>query len=231
MRPTWLAFDADDTLWVNEPFFFQAQDRLEELLKPYADFSEEAMVDALYRVERKNLGLFGYGAKGFTLSMIESAIELSGGKVTAQDIQQILDWGKGVMGYPIELFDEVDELLPRLKQDYRMMIITKGELFNQESKIARSGLAQHFEIIEIVSEKDPETYRKILERHAIEPGEVLMIGNSIRSDILPCVEIGIQAVHIPRVVYWQHETVDSTGNAEFGVIDSLQDLPAYLNNL
>ncbi len=201
---THIAFDADDTLWGHEHVFVDAKARCLKLLAPYmkpgADLEKE-----LYVFERKNLKIFGYGVKGFTLSMIETAIELSAGSISGKEIQQIIDLGKEMLEHDIELLPHVTKALSAFKPHFKLMLITKGELFSQESKIARSGLAAEFDIIEIVSEKDPETYLKLLNRHGIDPAGFLMLGNSLRSDVLPIVEIGGQAVHLPYEYTWHHE--------------------------
>lgn len=203
---THIAFDADDTLWGHEHVFVDAKARCLKLLAPYLKSGMD-LEQELYAFERKNLKIFGYGVKGFTLSMIETAIELSAGSVSGTEIQQIIDLGKEMLDHDIALLSHVPEALSALKPHFKLMLITKGELFAQESKIARSGLADEFEIIEIVSEKDPETYRNLLGRHGIDPAGFLMLGNSLRSDVLPIVEIGGRAVHLPFKYTWHHEAV------------------------
>lgn len=203
---THIAFDADDTLWGHEHVFVDAKKRclnlLAKYMKPGTDLEQE-----LYAFERKNLKIFGYGVKGFTLSMIETAIELSDGKVSGAEIQQIIGLGKEMLEHDIELLPHVTKALSALKPHFKLLLITKGELFAQESKIARSGLAAEFDIIEIVSEKNPETYQSLLDRHSIDPAGFLMLGNSLRSDVLPIVEIGGRAVHLPYEYTWHHEAV------------------------
>lgn len=204
---THIAFDADDTLWGHEHVFVDAKARCLKLLTPYMkpgmDLEKE-----LYAFERKNLKIFGYGVKGFTLSMIETAIELSGGSVSGQEIQEIINLGKEMLNHDIELLPHVTKAISSFKPHFKLMLITKGELFAQESKIARSGLAAEFDIIEIVSEKDPETYLKLLNRHGIDPAGFVMLGNSLRSDVLPIVEIGARAIHLPYAYTWHHEAVE-----------------------
>lgn len=223
-RPTWIAFDADDTLWVNEPFFTEAEKALEHLLEPYTGLRGKALTEALYQREKRNLSLFGYGAKGFTLSMIETAIELTDGKISGKEIQHILDEGKRVMDYPIETMDGVPEVLRILKKRFRLLVITKGDLFNQESKMARSGLANHFRHVEIVSEKEPSTYRDIMEKYELDPMEGMMVGNSIKSDILPALEVGIQAVHIQQDYGWVHESVEVDDERRWITLDDFWEL-------
>ena len=226
-----IAFDGDDTLWHNETLFSVTQEKFRALLRPYVD---EADIDAsLLATEKRNLALFGYGIKGFTLSMIETAIEVSGGRVETVEIQRLIDYGKAMLDHPVELLHGVEDIIEPLRQNYRVMLITKGDLFDQESKIARSGLADLFWKIEIVSEKDPETYRRVLDTHDIAPDSFLMVGNSVRSDILPVLEIGGRAVHIPYQVTWEHENADPLAAAQhaFRTLDSLLELPTLLRDL
>ncbi|HYD31947.1 MAG TPA: HAD family hydrolase [Azospirillaceae bacterium] len=223
-----IAFDGDDTLWHNESIFDMTQGRFRQLLLPYVPAEE---VDRLLlETERRNLRLFGYGIKGFILSMIETAVEVTGQRVSARDIQTILDFGKAMLEHPVELIDGVVEALDRLSPGYRLLLITKGDLFDQESKIARSGLAERFERIEIVSEKDPETYRRILVRHGVPAERFVMVGNSVRSDILPVLEIGGHAVHIPYHITWGHEQVEEPGDG-FRTLESAAGLPGLLEQL
>ncbi len=202
-----IAFDADDTLWVNEPIFQQTQEKLKALLAPYVNPAE--LDERLYETERKNLHLFGYGVKGFTLSMIETAVQLSGGLVDGRTIHQIIGMGKEMLEHPIELLDGVQETIEALAPFYELMIITKGDLFDQESKIARSGLAERFHRIEILSEKDEDTYQRVFRRNGLKMEQVLMVGNSLKSDILPVCRLGGKAVYIPYHTTWVHEQVAS----------------------
>jgi putative hydrolase of the HAD superfamily len=229
--PKILAFDADDTLWVNEPIFVNTQDRCKELLSQY--IQPEKMDEKLYATEMKNLRLFGYGVKGFMLSMIETAIELSEGKITGSEIQKIVDLGKDMLGHPIQLLPNVKETIEQLNGNYDLMVITKGDLFDQESKVARSGLADYFSKIEIVSEKDVPTYHAVFSRNKINVQELLMIGNSLKSDILPICELGGHAIHIPYHTTWVHEKVSShhANGFEYGELADISLLPDYLKNL
>ena len=224
---TVIAFDADDTLWPNEPYFREAEKEMVKLLEPY--YKDENLLEHLYQHEVRNLHIFGYGAKGFTLSMIESVIELSEGKVPGKEIHEIIELGKSIMTYPIQLLDGVKETLEELS-DFRLMLITKGDLFDQESKIARSGLADHFEMIEIVSEKDDETYRRVLKKYNLQAKNFWMIGNSLKSDVLPIDRIGGTAVHIPYESTWQHEQVTDEHAAEHNYfeLNSIAELPALI---
>ena len=200
-----IALDADDTLWHNEPLFQATQERFRQLLAHYHDAS---WIDArLYEAEKRNLGHFGYGIKGFVLSMVETAIELSEGRVAGSEIAEILSWGRAMTGAPVELLDGVRETVEILAPRHRLLLLTKGDLFDQESKLARSGLGEHFSAVEIVSEKDSRTYEAVMARHRVAPDRFLMVGNSLRSDVLPVLDAGAAAVHIPYAVTWAHETV------------------------
>ncbi|MCL6270029.1 HAD family hydrolase [Sansalvadorimonas sp. 2012CJ34-2] len=222
-----IAFDADDTLWPNEPYFREAEKDMMKILTPY--FRGGDLMEHLYQQEIKNLHIFGYGAKGFTLSMIESAIELSEGTIPGSEIQKIIDLGKQIMTYPIELLEGVEDTLITLRE-HRLVLITKGDLFDQESKIARSGLANHFDAVEIVSEKDDETYEKLLKRHKIKPENFWMIGNSLKSDVLPIARIGGTGVHIPYESTWQHEqvTTDAAMKETYHELSSIRELPSLI---
>jgi putative hydrolase of the HAD superfamily len=200
-----IALDADDTLWHNESIFTLTQAKFLELLASY--HSPELIERKLYEIELRNLNNFGYGIKGFTLSMIETAIELTDGQVTGAIIQQLLDLAKSMVHAPVELLDHVAEVVPWLAERYPLMLLTKGDLFDQESKLARSGLAEHFRHVEIVSDKTPTSYRGLFARYGIEPARFLMVGNSLRSDILPVTALGGRAVYIPYHLTWAHETV------------------------
>jgi putative hydrolase of the HAD superfamily len=199
-----LAFDADDTLWHNENFFAATQDRLISLLSPYAPDG----IDLKHRlddVERRNLSHFGYGVKGFTLSMVETALDVTEGRVPTALISAILELGKEMMAHPVDLLPDVAETLTILSEHYRLILVTKGDLFHQESKVARSGLADLFQSIEIVSEKDAPTYARVLRRQKVEPEQCLMVGNSVKSDILPVLALGGWAAHVPYEIDWTLE--------------------------
>lgn len=227
-----IAFDGDDTLWHNETLFSVTQARFAELLEPYGPFSD--LPERLVATEGRNLAAFGYGIKGFMLSMIETAIEVTDGAVSAAVIQGILDAGRAMRQHPVELLDGVRDVVEGLAGGHhRLMVITKGDLFDQESKLAGSGLAELFDAVEIVSEKDPATYRRILDRHAVEPGAFLMVGNSLRSDVLPVVEVGARAVHVPYEITWAHEQVEPVEGPRPGVweLDDIAGLPDLLAEL
>lgn len=226
-----IAFDADDTLWAHESIFQSAHRRYEANLAHYVP--EEELSNKLYQSELANLKIFGYGVKGFVLSMIETAIEITRGNVSASEIQQIVDLGKWMLDHPIEVLDHVEETLLSLKDEFHLMIITKGDLFDQESKIARSGLADHFDAIEIVSEKNDGTYQRILAAHGLNPEEVVMVGNSLKSDILPMRRLGCEAIHIPFHVTWAHEEVSSEhmGDISYHHLSDISLVPDFIRQL
>jgi len=226
-----IAFDADDTLWHNEPIFNMTQDRVAILLEDWAP--AEVLGERLNRIERRNLGLFGYGAKGFTLSLIETALEVSEGKIPATVIQSILDAGKSMLEHPIELLPGVLDTLEKLVGQHPLWLVTKGDLFDQESKIARSGLAERFDVIEIVSEKNVDAYRRLLDRHGVAPERFVMVGNSIKSDILPVVAIGGNAIHVPYESTWELDRVEHGGAAEEGFFEAstITEVPRILDEI
>lgn len=225
-----VAFDGDDTLWHSEGEFIATQDRLRTLVAPYVDPDE---LDArLLERERANLATFGYGVKGFVLSMIETAIEVSDGAIPAPDIGTIVDWARSMLDHPVELLPGVRETVEALHGRYQLMVITKGDLLHQESKLARSGLVELLWRVEIVSEKDPDTYRRIFDTHDIDAGHFVMIGNSVRSDILPVLEAGGRAVHVPYHTTWELEHAEPDRTAEgYWELDRLTDVPELVTRL
>jgi len=226
-----IAFDADDTLWHNESLYNMTQSRFAELLAPY--HPPEEVEQRLYETEMRNLNFYGYGVKSFTLSMIETAIELSEGRVCGKEIQEIINFARWMLNEPVQLLDGVEQTVVDMSRKYSLMVITKGDLFDQESKVARSGLADYFTHVEIVSEKTPEAYRMLLDKHAIAPEQFLMAGNSLPSDVLPIVEIGGQAVHIPYHITWQHETVvhNLTEPQDYFTLEHINQLPALIEQI
>jgi putative hydrolase of the HAD superfamily len=223
-----LAFDADDTLWHNEILFEGVQTRLRDMLATHAP---RKRIDAkLYETQIGNLKHFGYGVKGFTLSMIETAIELTDGQVTAHQIGELIEWGKQLLDQPTELLPGVADTVKQLAERCELMVITKGDLFDQESKLARSGLGSLFGAVEIVSEKNRHTYERILKGRSVQPDEFMMVGNSPRSDILPVLELGGWAVHIPYASTWGHERADIAPQKRFLQLDSISQLLTHLNN-
>ena len=226
---TFIAFDADDTLWPNQPHYDQVEARLLLILAPYTD---EATINArLYDVQRANMALFGYGAKSFMLSMIETAIQLSDGAVAGSEIQHIMDLGWALLRYPIEPLPDVVEVLTELKRrGHKLMLLTKGDLLDQESKIARSGLGDFFDYVEIVSEKDEPTYRRLFARLGATPDNFVMVGNSLKSDILPVAKLGFPAVHVPYHANWIHEYVpaEQLAGVKFKAIERLREVLDYV---
>jgi putative hydrolase of the HAD superfamily len=200
-----IGFDADDTLWHNEDHFAATEDAFAELMAPWASDAEAR--SALLAVETQNLELFGYGVKAFMLSMVETAMELSRGAIEVSDLGVLLDRGKAMLERPTELLHGVSDVLTQLADTYRLILITKGELHHQERKIESSGIANLFSAVEVVSEKDTSTYHRIIRRHTIDPTRFVMIGNSVKSDILPVLELGGFGIHIPYTFTWAHEQV------------------------
>ena len=226
-----VALDADDTLWHNEPLYTSCREQFHALLAQY--IPDGTFEDQLYQVEMRNLAHFGYGVKGFVLSMIETAIELTGGRVDTADIAKIIEWGRQMLGAPIELLDGVREAVEALATDYSIILVTKGDLLHQETKLARSGLGHLFRGIEIVSEKDPAVYRRIMGRYDIAPDRFVMVGNSLRSDVLPVIEAGGHAVYVPYSISWVHERVppEALVDVHFHEIPHLRELPSLLSTL
>ncbi len=223
-----VALDADDTLWHNETLFTATQVHFREMLARYQD--AEWIDRRLYETEIRNLQHFGYGVKGFTLSMIETAIELTEGRVSGAEVQRLIDLGREMLSAPVELLDGVAETVAALVGDYRLVLLTKGDLFDQESKLARSGLGDAFGAVEIVSNKDARTYAAVMARQRVEPPRFVMVGNSLRSDVLPVLAAGGAAVHIPYHVTWQHEMVadEALVGKEFARLVNIRELPAWL---
>ncbi|MDP5055342.1 MAG: HAD family hydrolase [Marinomonas hwangdonensis] len=224
---TTIAFDADDTLWRNEDIFIHAQDEFIRLLSPYHD--DNYIRSHLNEVQIKNLEHFGYGIKGFTLSMIETAIELTQGRVTGNEIHEIIQLAKCMLASPVELLPNVSQVLEDLQGKYRLMVITKGDLLDQESKLARSGIADVFDAIEVVSDKTSDVYQQILQRHKIAAEEFLMVGNSLKSDILPVLDVGGQALHIPYHSTWDHELVTESTLLRYPQLGALRDISQLID--
>jgi len=226
-----VALDADDTLWHNEPNYTTTRDRLGALLGKYGLGPDIGA--RLYATERRNLQHFGYGVKGFVLSMIETAIELTEGRFESADVRTIIDWGRAMLASPIELIDGVEEAVRSLARDVPLILVTKGDLLDQETKLARSGLGPHFQSIEIVSEKNRRAYERVIQRYAAAPDRFVMVGNSLKSDILPALEAGAHAVLVPYHQEWIHERVapEEIATARYHEIAHLRELPAVLERL
>ena len=210
MPITTVGLDADDTLWHNETIFRLTHARFVDLLDDHGD--AETIEARLADVERRNLRLYGYGVKGFTLSMIETAMELCDGGAPPEVVREILAAGREMLAHPVETLPGVDEAIAELSEKYRLVLITKGDLLDQERKLAASGLGERFSAVEIVSEKDRATYQRVFARHGTGPAEAVMAGNSMKSDVLPAIAAGAWGVHIPYHVTWAHELADAPEN-------------------
>lgn len=223
-----IAFDADDTLWSNEPFFQEVERKYTELLSEYG--SSKEISAELFKTEMNNLECLGYGAKAFTISMIETALRVSHQQIPAAMIQQIILLGKSLLEMPIELLPGVEETLKALKAEgrYRLVVATKGDLLDQERKLKRSGLTPYFDHIEIMSDKTEKEYTRLLQLLQVSPEEFLMVGNSLKSDIQPVLAIGGYGVHIPFEVMWQHEVVDAFTHPRLKQMKSPAELPDWL---
>ena len=219
-----IAFDADDTLWVNETYFRDAEKKFAKILSKYE--TENRIDQELFKIEMKNLELYGYGIKGFMLSMIECALKLSNYSISQHEIEKILILGKEMLTKPIELLDGVEEVLEKLHKKYKLIVATKGDLLDQERKLEKSGLLKYFHHIEVMSEKKEVDYRKLIKHLDINSNELLMVGNSLKSDVLPLIKIGASAIHIPFHITWSHEEVslEETKNSNFQTLSQLKDI-------
>lgn len=226
-----VGLDADDTLWHNEPLFTSRREQFCALLSRY---EPQGVPEAqLNDVEMRNLRHFGYGVKGFVLSMIETAIEITGGRLESRDVRQIIDWGRDMLAGPTRLLDGVAEAVEALAREYTVILVTKGDLLDQETKLARSGIGGLFKGIEIVSEKNADVYRRVMTRYGVQPERFVMVGNSLRSDILPVVEAGAHAVYVPYEMSWIHERVpaEALAGARYYEIPHIRELPPLLKDL
>jgi putative hydrolase of the HAD superfamily len=226
-----IGFDADDTLWHNENIFEKVHEQFYELLSRHHDAA--TVKHALDATERRNIGLYGYGIKGFMLSSIETAIDLTDGKFSPQEVRELIALGRQMLDHPVELLDGAVEVLEALAPGHRLILITKGDLRDQERKLAKSGLADRFQAVEIISEKDARAYERILLRHRIKPANFLMVGNSVKSDILPVLALGGSAVHVPYRITWglEHAELPPDNHGRFFQAKSLRDLPAIVATL
>ena len=226
-----VGLDADDTLWHNEPLFTHRRGRFRELLARYEPGGVPD--DRLYEVELRNLRHFGYGVKGFVLSMIETAIELTEGRIESADVRTIIEWGREMLAGPTELLDGVQGAVEALALEFPIILVTKGDLLDQETKLARSGLGALFKGIEIVSEKDARVYRQIMSRYGVPPERFVMVGNSLRSDVLPVIQAGAHAVYVPYAESWVHERVppDALADVHYHEIRHMRELPGVLKAL
>jgi putative hydrolase of the HAD superfamily len=222
-----IAFDADDTLWVNEPYFRETEIKFCQLLEDFLPASE--VEKQLLKIEIQNLPMYGYGIKGFMLSMLETALKVSNHQISIKTIEKILEYGKEMLEKPIDLLDGVKEVLNDLKKEYRLVVATKGDLLDQERKLQKSGLESYFHHIEIMSEKREADYSKLIKHLDIAPDAFLMVGNSLKSDILPVLNIGGHAIHIPFHTTWILETVDvQITNPNFKHVDTIRQILPYL---
>lgn len=224
-----IAFDADDTLWVNEPYFRETEEKFCQLMEDY--MPRNSIDKELFKTEIQNLSLYGYGIKGFTLSMIETALRVSDKTVSIDVIEQAIAYGKDLLGRPIELIDGIESVLHALKSEYRLVVATKGDLLDQERKLRKSGLLHYFHHIEVMSDKQEADYEKLLRHLDIPAEQFLMVGNSLKSDILPVLNLGGHAIHIPFHTTWAHELIEHNVEhpnfrQEVAVTDILQHLVA-----
>jgi len=219
-----IGFDADDTLWVNETYFREAELEFGQLMQRYETINQ--IDQELFKIEIDNLPIYGYGIKGFVLSMVETAIKLSNGQVSIKTMQKIIDIGKDMLNKPVELLDGVEHVLKTLSQTHRLIMATKGDLLDQERKLEKSGLLKYFHHIEVMSDKKAKDYKKLLSHLDINPEEFLMIGNSLKSDILPLIEIGAHAIHVPFHTTWQHEEVCQSllKNNEYTTVENIRQV-------
>ena len=226
-----VGFDADDTLWRSQDYFDDAQAKFERIVAAYVDLDDVA--GRLYAVEKRNLALFGYGVKGMVLSMIEAAVEITDERISASDLHRIVGLGKSLLRHPVELLDGVRAAVEAVAAEHPVVLITKGDLFHQEAKVRESGMADLFRRIEIVSEKDPATYARLFEEFGIAPQRFLMVGNSLRSDIAPVIELGGWGVHVPYHTTWAHEADASLrhGGERMRTIAGIAQLPAAMAEL
>ncbi len=227
-----VGLDGDDTLWHNERIFSVTEERFCSLVGPFVPDGPD-LTARLLDTERRNLRLFGYGVKSFTLSMIETAIEVTGGAVPAAVIGELVEAGKQMLDHPVELFDGVAETVASLADRWPLILITKGDLFHQESKLARSGLLEHLSRVEIVSEKEPSTYQRILAAAGVDPAKFVMVGDSLRSDIEAVLAIGGRAIHIPGYREWAVEAaaIDGPGDGRWWRLASIREVPGLLATL
>lgn len=224
-----IAFDADDTLWVNEPYFQETEKKFCSLLEDY--MPAHAIAQELFKTEMDNLSLYGYGVKSFILSMVETALRVSNKTVSNETVEKAIQYGKELLAKPIELLDGVEEVLQSLYGQYKLVVATKGDLLDQERKLKKSGIEHYFHHTEIMSDKQEADYTKLIRHLDIQPAEFLMIGNSIKSDIFPVLAIGGHAVHVPYHTTWAHEHVEPANNhPEFRQIKTIREiLPVLLS--
>jgi putative hydrolase of the HAD superfamily len=222
-----IAFDADDTLWINEPYFQETEKKFCSMLEDY--LPQHTISKELFKTEIDNLALYGYGVKGFMLSMIETALRVSDKTITTDIIEKIIRYGKELLEKPIELLDGVEEVLQALTGKYKLVVATKGDLLDQERKLKKSKLEHYFHHIEIMSEKHESDYIKLIRHLDISPGEFLMLGNSLKSDVMPVLAIGGHGIHVPYHTTWAHEHVEQTiDHPDFRQVQSIKEILSFL---
>jgi putative hydrolase of the HAD superfamily len=228
-----VGFDADDTLWHSEGFYREVHGHFETILGQYIDIGNANVHEHLLEVERTNIKLFGYGAKGMTLSMLETAVAMTAERISAHHLHEIIQLGKEVLNHPVELLDGIADAVADIAREYQVVLITKGDLFHQESKVARSGLSTLFGRIEIVSEKDPVTYRRVLSEFGLQPQQFLMVGNSLNSDVAPVLHVGGFAVHVPYPLTWalDHHEGFIADDERMRTVESSAQIPAAVREL
>jgi len=226
---TLVGFDADDTLWHSETYFHEAHAEFERIVGGYVDLADAGVHERLLATERENIKLFGYGAKGMTLSMIETAIALSGERISAADLHRIVGLGKSILQHPVELLPGVRAAVEAVAATHRVVLITKGDLFHQERKVAASGLADLFQRIEIVSEKDEKSYARLFKEFDVSPAEFAMVGNSQKSDIAPVLALGGWGIHVPYPLVWALDRAEiDPAHPRFASVPDAAGVPAVL---
>ena len=224
-----IAFDADDTLWHNETLYHEILSRFQELLAGYVD--PQQLEAALFETEMRNLPYFGYGVKSYILSMIETAVQITGGTVRAEELGRLVDYARDMVQAEVTLLENVRDTVATLAERYELMVITKGDLMDQEAKLVRSGLHAFFRYFETVPDKDVRRYAALLARYNVSPQAFVMVGDSMRSDVLPVLELGGTAVYVPYPVRWAHEAVEPPADAHYHQLDHIGGLPALLDSL
>ncbi len=221
-----IGFDADDTLWINENFFREAEQKFAMLFSNYE--TENKLTHEIMKTEVQNLPIYGYGIKGFILSMMECANEITSNNISPEQVNTILNIGKEMLNKPVDLLPGVEEVLQRLNPNFRILLITKGDLLDQERKLEKSGLVKYFHHVEVVSEKKPKNYQDLLDHLKVNTTEFLMVGNSLKSDILPLLDIGAQAIHVPFHTTWEHEKVDCVKGYNYQTVDNIKNILDFL---
>lgn len=217
-----IGLDADDTLWANEIFFREAESKFAKLFSHFE--TENKLIHEIMKTEIKNLPTYGYGIKGFVLSMVECAVDITNNQVTPKQITDILQIGKDMFAKPVDLLPDVEDVLKELSPSYRLLLITKGDLLDQETKVKKSGLSNYFHHVEVVSEKKQENYKDLLDHLDIPVEDFLMVGNSLKSDVLPLLDLGAKAIHVPFHTTWEHEKVHNVDHYNYQEIDGLKAL-------